>query len=135
MWRMDTPELAATIRGQKADEPDAAQAEVDEITERLDELAAAYAASAVSMREWMAAREPLQKRLDTARRNIRADTSAAVLEAYAGRPGVLREQWPNLNIDRRNAIIGTVLEHVVVRRGRRGFNRFDPSRFELVWRY
>ena len=34
-----------------------------------------------------------------------------------------------------HAVIAAVLAHVVVRPGRRGFNRFDPQRFELIWRY
>ena len=135
LWRLDTPELAATMRGQREDAPDEWQQQADEITERLDELAKAYAAGAIAMREWMAAREPLQRRLEDARRKINRDASSSVLAPYAGRGGVLRDQWPALNIERRHAVIAAVLAHVVVRPGRRGFNRFDPQRFELIWRY
>ena len=49
--------------------------------------------------------------------------------------GVLRERWDDLSIDRRLAIIAAVLDHVEVGPGRRGYNRFDPNRFALVWRY
>ena len=135
LWRLDTPELAATMRGQTDDAPDEWQQQADEITERLDELAKAYAAGAIAMREWMAAREPLQRRLEDARRKVSKDASGALLAPYAGRGGVLRDQWSTLNLERRHAIIAAVLAHVVVRPGRRGFNRFDPQRFELVWRY
>jgi site-specific DNA recombinase len=135
LWRLDTPELAATMRGQSADPPDKFQQQADEITGRLDELAKAYAAGAIAMREWMAAREPLQRRLEAAQRQIGRNGSATVLAPYMGRGGVLRAKWPTLNIERRHAIIAAVLAHVVVHPGRRGFNRFDPERFELVWRY
>ncbi len=53
-------------------------------------------------------------------------------QAFGCRPG--RRAWPDLSRDRRRAFIHLVLERVVVHPGRRGYNRFDPDRFELVWR-
>jgi DNA invertase Pin-like site-specific DNA recombinase len=136
LHRLDTPELAEAIRG---DRERAAQDEhadqLDELTGRMDELAAAYAAGAVSMREWLAAREPLQRQLDAARRRVARDSQAMVLAEHAGRGGALRERWVDLSLERRHAIIAAVLDRVIAGPGRRGYNRFDPSRFELVWRH
>ena len=42
--------------------------------------------------------------------------------------------WPKLPLTRQHAIVAAVLDHLVVAPGRRGYNRFDPSRFEPVWR-
>jgi hypothetical protein len=39
-----------------------------------------------------------------------------------------------LPLTRQRAIVAAVLAHVVVKPGRRGYNRFDASRFEPVWR-
>ena len=86
------------------------------------------------MREWLAAREPLQRQLDAARRRMARDSRAMVLAEHAGRGGALRERWAGLSLERRRAIIAAVLDRVVAGPGRRGYNRFDPSRFELVWR-
>jgi hypothetical protein len=134
LWRLDTPELAGAIRGQD-DAPGAVQAEIGDVKVRLEDLAKAYAGGAVSMSEWMVARESLQLRLDAAQRKVRRGSSAAVIGPHIGSGGALRKQWPTLNIDRRYAIIAAVLSHVVVKPGRRGFNQFDADRFELVWRY
>ena len=80
----------------------------------MDELAAAYAAGAVSMREWLAAREPLQRQLDATRRRVARDSRAMVLAEHAGRGGALRERWAGLPLERRRAIIAAVLDRVVV---------------------
>ena len=116
-------------------EIDEHSARLDELTARMDELAAAYAAGAVSMREWLTARDPLQGELDAARRRVARDSRAMVLAEHAGHVGALRERWAGLSLERRRAIIVAVLDRIVVGPGRRGYNRFDPSRFELVWRY
>jgi DNA invertase Pin-like site-specific DNA recombinase len=136
LHRLDTPELARAIRGGDRDRAEDRHADqLDELNERMDELAAAYAAGAVSMREWLAAREPLQRQLDAARRRVARDAQAMVLAEHAGRGGALRERWGDLPLERRRAIIAAVLDRVVAGPGRRGYNRFDPSRFELVWRH
>jgi hypothetical protein len=134
LWRLDTRELAEALKG-RSDPPDDIQRQVDEINERLEDAARAYAAGDIGMREWMAAREPLQRRLDDAQRKIRRDTNQALLAPYTSAHGVLRDRWPELDFDRQHAIIGAIIQQVTVGPGRRGLNRFDPDRFQLVWRY
>jgi DNA invertase Pin-like site-specific DNA recombinase len=136
LHRLDAPELARALNGERdrrAEDEHVARA--DEITAKLDELAAAYAEDAITMREWMTAREPLQRQLDTARRRIARDSRATVLAEHVGGGDALRKRWGDLSLDRRRAIITAVLSHAVAGPGRRGYNRFDPSRFELVWRH
>ena len=135
LWAVDTPELAVALREENGDTAPEAQNRVDHITARLDELAAAYASGDITMREWLTAREPLQQQLDAAKRDVARDSRAGVLNGYVGHGGALRKAWPDLTLDRKRAIIGAVLQQVVVNPGRRGYNRFDPNRFDLVWRY
>ena len=135
LWRLDTPELAAAMNGSSDDQPDEQQQELEDVNARLDELATAYADGSISMREWMTAREPLQHRQEGARRKMATNTAGAALGAYVGHGGALRDEWGDLSIERRHSIISAVLADVVVRAGRRGYNRFDPERFELVWRH
>lgn len=135
LHRLDTPDLAQALRGDGDSAQDENTIRVDELTARMDELAEAYAQSAITMREWLAARDPLQRQLDAARRRVARDSRALVLAEHAGRGGALQDRWPELSLDRRHAIIAAVLDRVVVGPGRRGYNRFDPSRFDLIWRY
>jgi len=47
-------------------------------------------------------------------------TSTAVLEPYAGRRGILRQQWPTLSVDEQRAIIGATLGRVEIPAGEKG---------------
>ncbi len=132
---LDSPELAKAIRGNGHRPVTDWDRQSDGAQARLDELAGAYAGGAISMREWLLAREPIQQQLDVARRRSAQNGQVTVLADYVGRSGALRRRWPELGFDRQRAILAAVLVEVLVRPGRRGFNRFDPSRFELVWRY
>lgn len=133
---LDTPRLAVAIRGrQRADDTNGWQAKIDEFNGRLEELAKAYAAGAIGMREWLAARGPLQEGLDDASRRAVRESSVATIAEYVGRAGLLRERWPGMAIDKQNAIFRGMLVEIIVNPGRRGYNRFDPDRFEPIWRH
>jgi site-specific DNA recombinase len=131
--RLDGPEVLTALQATPSADVNAGRA--DQITGRLDELAQAYAAEVISMREWLAARNPLQQQLDQERRRVARETGASVLADIVGRGSELREQWDTLSIDRQRAILGAVLHQVTVLPARRGDNRFQPERFQLVWRH
>jgi hypothetical protein len=123
------------MNGSKAD-PDAerAQAEIEQAQAQLDELAAAYGNQAFGLSEWLAARQPIEHRLSQAKRQLARLSRVSVLEGHVGHAPALRERWPDLPLTRQHAIVAAVLDHVVVSPGRRGYNRFDPSRLTPVWR-
>ncbi len=135
LWELDSPELAEAIRGNGHRPTTDWDRQVDGAQTKLDELASAYAGGTISMREWLLAREPIQQQLDVARRQSAQNGHVTILADYLGRSGTLRRRWPELGFDRQHAILGAVLAEVLVGPGRRGFNRFDPRRFELVWRH
>lgn len=133
MLRYDSPELADKLQGRATESNDALADAIDELTSRLDELANAYARQEIAMREWMVARGPLQRELDDARRRQSRHNGNGVLGEFIGRPGMLRKRWGAQSFDRQNAILKAALSDVLVRPGRRGYNRFDPDRFEFTW--
>ncbi len=135
LWQLDSPELAEAIRGNGHQQATDWDRQIDGAETKLDELAGAYADGAIGMREWLVAREPIQQQLDSARRRSAQNGHVTVLAEYVGRSGMLHRRWPGLGFDRQRAILAAVLAEVRVRPGKRGFNRFDPSRFELVWRH
>jgi hypothetical protein len=135
LWQLDSPELAEAIRGNGHRPVTDWDLQIEGAQTKLDELAGAYAGGAISLREWLVAREPIQQRLDVARRRSAQNGQVEVLAEYVARSGTLRGRWPELGFDRQRAILAAVLAEVLVRPGRRGFNRFDPNRFELVWRH
>lgn len=135
LHRLDSPELAAAMNGGSGD-PDSEriQAELDEATAHLAELATAYGERTITLAEWLAAREPIERRMATAKRRLARLGRVSVVEGHVGHASALRKTWPDLPLTRQRAIVAAVLDHVVVGPGRRGFNRFDETRLTPVWR-
>ncbi len=119
----------------------AAAVEADQA--RLDELAGLYAEGVISAREWIAARDPITARITQNRRAIAAASDTTAIYGLAGTGGILRDQWPDLDLDRRQAIIKAVLDHAVIAPGvpvpvawtSTACNRAGASRpkFPLAW--
>ena len=101
---------------------------------RRRELAQDWADRVITRPEWLTARKRIEDRLTLARRQLAALSKTSALADYVGNSSELRARWADLPLSRQHAIVAAVLDHVVVNPGRRGFNRFDPSRFDPVWR-
>ena len=101
---------------------------------QLRELAEDWASGSITRGEWLAARSVLNTRAETQRQALRSVERTAALSGYVGRTGVLESAWGGFDLGRRRSIVGAVVERVTVGPGRRGFNRFDPSRLDVVWR-
>jgi len=135
LYRLDSPELAAALSGSSED-PDADrwQQEIEQSKRQLDELAAMYGRREIGLSEWQAARSPIEHRVTQAKKWLARLSRTTALAGHVGNASGLREQWPRLPLTRQHAIVTALLDHVLVRPGRPGINRFQPSRFEPVWR-
>ena len=135
LYRLDSPELAAALEGAPR-EPDVErwQTEIEQSQAQLDELAAMYGRREIGLSEWSAARQPIEARVKSARRELGRLNRSSALDGYVGNAAGLRERWQGLPLHRQHAIVAAVLDHIVVGAGRRGFNGFDPDRFTPVWR-
>jgi site-specific DNA recombinase len=136
LYRLDTPELADALSGRV--QADAATAElagqIAADRAQLDELAELYAAKAIPAREWLAARNPIEERINDAEARLSRATRSDALTGLVGNGEGLRGQWAELGLDRRHAIIGAVLDHAVIGPGVAGARSLDPGRVEPVWR-
>ena len=110
----------------------AGQVEADQA--RLDELAGLYAEGAITAREWIAARDPITARIAQARREIAAATDTTAIYELAGSGGILRDQWPDLDLERQQAIIKAVIDHAVIAPGTPGARSLDINRVQPHWR-
>jgi len=135
LYRLDSAELAAALNGSASD-PDTErwQQEIDQSQGQLDELAGLFGRREIGLSEWQAARAPVEQRVTDARKRLARLTRTTALIGHLGNASDLRERWASLPLTRQHAIVAAVLDHVVVGRGRQGFNRFDPARFTPVWR-
>ncbi|HLA66980.1 MAG TPA: recombinase family protein, partial [Acidimicrobiia bacterium] len=135
-YRLDTPQLARALKdARKANQEHeqlASQVTSDEAM--LDQLATDYAAKTISHREWLAARKPIQARIDATKRRLSRISATHRIDDYAGRSTALRDAWADLPLTRQTAIIRIVVDHLVVNPATPGRNTFDPDRFNPIWR-
>lgn len=135
LFRLDSPELVASLQG-RSDDPAAAewQIEAERVQAQLDELATAYAQQRISLQEWLTARGQIEQRLPAARKKLATLNRVSALDGYLGGANELRQEWETMPLSRQAAIIAAVLDHAVIAPAIRGRNTLDPSRITFVWR-
>jgi len=52
----------------------------------------------------------------------------------AGRQQDPPERWPDLDLEWRRAILGQIIDRIIIGATTRANNRFDPERVRIVWR-
>ena len=137
LYSLDTPELAASLAAAPAaPEGDAAEARraLDEAHNQLEELATAYGERQITMREFIAARAPIEKRMKQAQARAGTENRSAVLADFVVNPKALREDWGTLTLTRQRAIVAAVMDHATIAPATRGRNSFDPARVTPHWR-
>ena len=136
LYRLDTPELAAALRGDAAADDETARtaAALDDDRRQLDELATAYGEKQITFPEYLAARKPIEARIEAAKRALSRTTRTTAVADYLGDSAALRERWADLPLARQRAIVAALLDRATVGPGVRGRTAFDPSRVSPVWR-
>ena len=136
LHRLDSPALAAALDG--ADAPSAllsaARIEAETSGRELEQLAAAYGERQIGWTEFLAARKPIEARIDAAKRTLARHSRASAVLPYVGASSKLREAWPELSLSRQRAVVVAVLDRVFIGRGKPGRTSFDEDRVEPVWR-
>lgn len=97
----------------------------------LEELAKLRGEGVISLGEWVAAREPLVDRIESARAHRRGPAPVDTLSV----PGAVRDAWPLMAPDARRVVLEAVVDHVTVL-GAEGRGRWStvPDRLRVHWR-
>lgn len=134
--RLTSSRLVAAVKSRTAGDPAAAKvlAQLESDQEQLDGLAAAYGRKEVSLREWQAARAPIQQRIKAANATLSKQQGTTALRGVVDHPDGPREAYGRLPLARQQAIVKAVLDHADIGPAVRGRNRFDPSRVTPAWR-
>ncbi len=114
---------AEMLAAMRADEESLEQLAQDHYVDRL-----------ISRREFLSAREALERRLESGQRAFGRLEGRFVLATVPVGRSALETAWTDADISWRRALIRAVLDSVVVNPAVQGRNFFDPSRVELVWR-
>lgn len=138
---VDTPKTRAAIKAAaKAgrDNVDVAQAIRDDEAE-LVALARDLGEKRISRAEWIAAREPVERRLEVNRRHLAAVAEDNPVAPFVGRRGALREAWAVMTFGERLAVVQALIGRVVVNPATvKGRHVFDPARIPddgIDWRF
>lgn len=136
--RLDSPELADAWAGKVQADADLAELnrQIEEDTQALNELAELYGERPrrITTAEWMTARDPIEARIRDARRKLVRATDTAGLAELIGQGDIVRQQWPDLSIDRRQAIVKTALIYATIGPGTPGTRSLDINRVAPLWR-
>jgi site-specific DNA recombinase len=99
--------------------------------QRLEQLAIDHARDRITRREWLAARDDLHAQIAEHTRAL--DTDSGPRADLPGSQKALREAWDTGTVQWRRALLGAVIDAVVVKPA--GPSRtFDPGRVEIRWR-
>ena len=137
---LDTPALSRAIAARHRKSEDDIEDTTTADEEQLAQLAQDFADRRIGRSEWLVARDAVQKRLDVARDRLAHQNGTSAIAEFVG-TGALAKSWPGLSLDRKRAIIGTVLDHVTIKPAKRrggaaGVKQpFDVQRVTPVWRY
>jgi site-specific DNA recombinase len=134
LYRLDTPELAAALAGASTPDDNAERSALALDRAQLEELARAYGERQITFPEYLAARKPIEARIETAQRQITRATGTEAIAPYIGQSGALRAAWKDLPLTRQRAIVAAVLDRATIGPGLRGRTRFDADRIDPLWR-
>lgn len=128
---VESGEVARRAEARRARQPAPAGEDPAAIDAELAELAADYGEKRISRLEWLAARKPLQARLERARA---AEAIASGVGLADGIDPDIRRRWRSYSTDRKRAILAAVFERIVVHPATRRGPVFDEGRVEPIWR-
>ena len=132
---LDGVDLAAYIE-KPTEETDALLEIIRADEEALHELSSDYYVDRrIDRAEFFAARDTLKARLEANRGRLAKANGHGTLASVIGAAEEVRAQWEQRSLDWRRAVIGTVVDHVVIESARKGYNRFDPTLIKIVWRF
>jgi DNA invertase Pin-like site-specific DNA recombinase len=125
---LDSPKMRRSLAQPKrktknGDSPERLRAEL--------ELLAASAAE-IGVAEYLAARKPLEDKLQRALAELAENTDSAALAPIVDAPDI-REAWSRLDLERQRAILAAVVDHVLIAPATHG-GTLDLDRVQVVWR-
>jgi DNA invertase Pin-like site-specific DNA recombinase len=95
-----------------------------------------YVDRLIGRSEYLAAREGLEARIEANRRRLANIEGRTVVANLPRGIDAIRKAWDERGLDWRRALLGSVIEKVIVHRAEQhGSHTFDPSKIEIVWRH
>ena len=95
-----------------------------------------YVDKKIGRAEFFAARDSLVGRIESNRRDLAQANGHGLLNTVVGAGETVREQWNERSLDWRRAVLGAVIDSVVIEPAPiKGRTAFDPSLVKIVWKF
>jgi DNA invertase Pin-like site-specific DNA recombinase len=132
--RADSAALAKVVRanGREGKQAAGIVAQLTELEQRSDAASASYSAGKLPIRAFEHAIAAITREQTALTARLGRLTATQPLAPYIGKKGVLRAAWPELDEDRRRAIIGAALGRISVAPVTKRSRSFDPSRVTIL---
>jgi site-specific DNA recombinase len=137
LTRLSSPATAEAIRN--AEQPDSTGKTLsDELTalyRKQQELVEMWTEGAITRREWIPARDAIETRIDSTRRQLARLDAGTGLSHFLGNAKSVGAAWdaPDMTLQRQAAVVGAIMSRVVIHPAKRASNRVDLSRIEPEW--
>ena len=136
LQRLDSQKLAKVMSGRSKPNSDNTKLTkgIARDRQQLTELARVYAQRKVTLAEWIAARKPIEERINSSERLLSRSTSSDALIGFIGSPE-LRTKWATLNLSRQHAIVSAMIDQVgIMPKLKAASQSLDPNRVKATWR-
>jgi site-specific DNA recombinase len=132
---LEDADLSGFLKGRERRDIQQIEHSIREDEAALEELSQDFYVDRIVQRaEYLSRRREIEERLSKKRSRAAEDRQHGVLGALmAGEK--LRELWPGKPLDWKRAVLGVVIDHVVIEPALKGRNFFDPSLVRPVWRF
>ncbi len=135
LTRLDGPDLSRAMDNTGSIDDEVLTHRISELDARLTELVEDWHRGDISKAEWLYARKLVEKDLSAARKQLARLDGTTAADEWAGRGQELAAMWggPGMSLYRQVAIVGAILDRVVIHPAARSGNRMDPGRVKPVW--
>jgi len=136
LYRLDSPELVQALDRRNGKSPiDSTERQLVEDRTQLEILATMFGQNDLTLREWKAAKQPVEQRISIAERTLATVSDRSIAAPFVGNSDALRREWAQLDPSRQRAIVGALVESVQIHPAKvPGSRKFDPDRVEIIWK-
>lgn len=104
--------------------------------EALVELSADYYQHKVIDRaEFLSNRNAIRDRISDGRRRLARQGGRGILAGLVGAGATVREEWDARGIDWQRAVIAALVSNIELLPAVKGYNRFDPTKVRIEWKF
>lgn len=133
----DSPDFRQALQQveERGDDTGALLARITEDERALEQLAQDhYVERIIGRSEHQAARRALEDRIAENRRQLAEQSSRSAVGSLVVDLDGLADRWPDMSLGQRRALIGDVIERIVIAPTERSNNRFDEGRVDVEWK-